>query len=76
MTVAPLRIQVGRKDYPVTLSPAEAGELLGVSDETIRRRCLSGEIPALERHDGQVWRIPTGHLLDVLGIPFKVSAAK
>ncbi|MBM7648073.1 excisionase family DNA binding protein [Bacillus ectoiniformans] len=39
-------------------STKEAAELLGLSDQTIRRMCEKGKFPGAVRTDGGHWRIP------------------
>lgn len=43
------------------LTTTEAGKHLGFSDETIRRMCEAGELPASRRPGGQ-WRLRRGDL--------------
>lgn len=73
MTVA-LIIRVGGRDLSPTVNTETAGELWGVSDETIRRMCADGTIPTLPRRGTGAWRIPTGKLLAQLGIPYEVAS--
>lgn len=79
ITASPIVVRVGPRDtdvLPLVLTPAEASDLLGVSPDTVRRRILAGRIEVLDRQGEEPWRIPTAKLLDELGIPFKVGAAK
>ena len=47
-------------DRPELLTPAEVGELLRVTPQTVRRLCAAGDLPAV-RIGGQ-WRIPIAEL--------------
>jgi hypothetical protein len=71
-----LSICVEGRSFGLTVSTVEAGELYGVSDDTMCRLCEQGVIPTLPRRGkGSSWRIPTGRLLDTLGIAYEVIAA-
>lgn len=72
---APIVIRVGTRELGPTVNTETAGELLGVSDDTIRRMCAEGAIPTLPRRgDKSGWRIPTARALDALGIPYEVAS--
>lgn len=53
----------------------EAGRKLGVSDETVRRWCFKGQIPAISLPGGH-WRIRADVLDELLakGAPAEVAA--
>jgi hypothetical protein len=59
---------------PLASTPRQAGELMGKSDHAIRDACVRGELPTLSRpnRSGAHWRIPTVHLLDLLGVSYEV----
>lgn len=64
-------------ELPLTLSIREYKVLLA-DDRTprgIRYDLESGNLPSLPRrgHSGEQWRIPTGPLLEMLGIPYTVQ---
>lgn len=71
---SPIRIRVAGHDLGPTVNTETAGELLGKSDDTMRRMCAEGSIPTLTRRGKGAWRIPTGRMLDELGIPYEVVA--
>lgn len=72
---APIVIRVAGRDLGPTVNTETAGELLGVSDDTIRRMCAEGAIPTLPRRgEKSGWRIPTARALDALGVPYEVVA--
>lgn len=70
----PIRIRVAGRDLGPTVNTETAGELLGKSEDTMRRMCAEGSLPTLARRGNGAWRIPTGRLLDALGIPYEVVA--
>lgn len=72
---APIIIRVAGRDFDLTVTTETAGQLLGKSEDTIRRMCAEKSIPTLVRRGTGAWRIPTGRLLDELGIPYEVVAA-
>ena len=73
---SPLVVRAGGRDFPLAVNTEMAGELMGVSEDTIRRQCESNALPSLRRHGkGAPWRIPTGHLLETLGVPYEVVAS-
>lgn len=45
-------------DYIDTYSTLEAAEIVGVSDQTIRRWCEKGKFPEAKRTESGHWRIP------------------
>lgn len=68
-----LMVRAGGRSFDLTVNTETAGELLGLSDETIRKQCENGTLPTLARRGkGSTWRIPTGRLLEALGIPYEV----
>lgn len=68
-----LMVRIGARTFDLTVNTETAGELMGVSDDTIRQQCADGTLPSLQRRGkGSTWRIPTGRLLEALGIPYEV----
>ncbi|MFC5465759.1 helix-turn-helix domain-containing protein [Lederbergia graminis] len=45
-------------DYVNSYSTLEAAEIIGVSDQTIRRWCEDGKYPSARKTSGNRWRIP------------------
>ena len=45
-------------DYTKSYSTLEAAEIVGVSDQTIRRWCEKGKYPEAIKTGGNRWRIP------------------
>ena len=72
---SPIIIRVAGRHLGPTVSTEVAGELLGVSDDTVRRMCAEGALPTLPRRGLRAgWRIPTGRLLDELGLAYEVAS--
>lgn len=73
----PLVVLAVGRSFGVTLTPEEAGSLLGLSDEAVREQCRQHVIPTMPRQPlrGASWRIPTCRLLLDLGIAFDVVEA-
>lgn len=74
----PLIVQAPQgRTFGLTMTPEDAGALLGLSDEAVREQCRQGVIPTMPRTDlaGASWRIPTIRLLDALGLPYEISPA-
>lgn len=67
-------IRAGGVLYPVALSTAQAGVILGISEEACRRRCVAGTLPLLPRYGKEAWRIPAGKLFTELGITYEMVA--
>lgn len=65
----------GGQQYPIVLSTKEAAEVLGVCEDTARRRCVDGRLPLLPRSGNEPWRVPTGKLFDLLGIEHETTIA-
>ena len=52
-------------DVPVIINLEEAGTLLGLSEESVRRYCVTGDIPAIQI--GKQWRIDKEKLMKKFG---------
>ena len=52
-------------DVPVILNLKEAGALLGLSEDSVRRYCVTGDIPAIQI--GKQWRIDKEKLMKKFG---------
>jgi hypothetical protein len=73
---APLVVRAGTRTFGLTVNAEGAGELLGLSDDSVRRMCEEGVLPTMSRKGrGSSWRIPTGRLLETLGVPFIIEPA-
>lgn len=65
----PLEIILPRFEFAIPVAPeqaevytsSEAAEIIGVSDQTIRRWCEKGKYPNAYQTDGGHWRIPKRH---------------
>lgn len=67
----PPAVLIGGKPYPPALSTAQAAEILRISEEACRRRCVAGTLPALTRYGKEAWRIPAGKLCRELGLDYE-----
>jgi hypothetical protein len=71
---SPLRIVAGGQSYGLFLYPEEAAKVLGEARGTVRRQCAAGALPTLPRRtEFEPWRIITGQLFDLLGVPYEVT---
>lgn len=50
------------------LTPAEAGQILGLSSWAVTRMCVKGEMPVLVHKKGAPWRIITARLREQFGL--------
>lgn len=53
---------------PPFLTADAAAKLLGKDAEFIAAACERGDLPALSHERGQPWVIPTGRLLETIGL--------
>lgn len=56
--IVPIPLEVEREDV---FTSTEAAEIIGVSDQTIRRWCEKGKYPDAYQTEGGHWRIPKKH---------------
>lgn len=67
MTAPTITDSLGRQ-WPLTLSTAEAAELFGACDDTLYEQVRIGECPVEPLRFGRKLRWPTAKVLDALGI--------